>query len=83
VDVQLALVNVTVTAPYDRLVIGLERENFRVFENRVQQEIVNFSAEDVPISIGIILDMSGSMSDKVDKVRQPAVHFFKNRQSAR
>src|SRR5262245_9750249 len=76
-DVQLALVNVTVTDPYNRLVTGLEKENFRVFEDNTEQEVVQFSSEDVPISIGVIFDMSGSMSDKVDKARQAAVQFFK------
>ncbi len=73
----MALVNVTVTDPYDRLVTGLEKENFRVFEDGVEQEVVSFSSEDVPISIGVVFDMSGSMSDKVDKARQAAVQFFK------
>ena len=77
VNVQLALVNVTVTDPYGRLVTGLEKHNFHVFEDGVPQEIVNFSSEDVPISIGIVLDMSGSMSDKVNKARQAAVQFLK------
>jgi Ca-activated chloride channel family protein len=76
VDVDLALVNVTVTDPFDRLVTGLEKENFRVFEDGVEQEVVNLSSEDVPISIGVIFDMSGSMSDKVDKAREAAVEFF-------
>src|SRR5262249_598913 len=76
-DVQLALVNVTVTDPYNRLVTGLEKENFRVFEDNTGQEVVEFSSEDVPISIGVIFDMSGSMSDKVEKARQAAVQFFK------
>ena len=39
IDVDLALVNVTVTDPYNRLVTGLEPDNFRVFENNVEQEI--------------------------------------------
>jgi Ca-activated chloride channel homolog len=76
VAVDLALVNVTVTDPFDRLVTGLEKENFHVYEDGVEQEIVNFSSEDVPISIGVIFDMSGSMSDKVDKAREAAVQFF-------
>jgi Ca-activated chloride channel homolog len=77
VDVSLVLVNVTVTDPYDRCVTGLEKENFRVFEDGTQQEIVNFSSEDVPISIGVIFDMSGSMSDKLEKARQAAVQFLR------
>ena len=77
VDVNLAEVNVTVTDPFNRLVTGLEQENFRVFEDGVEQEITHFSSEDVPISIGLVFDMSGSMSDKVDKARQAAVQFMK------
>ncbi len=76
-DVDLALVNVTVTDPYNRLVTGLEQDNFRVSEDGVEQEIVSFSAEDVPISIGVIFDFSGSMSNKVDKAREAALQFFK------
>jgi len=77
VDVSLVLVNVTVTDPYDRLVTGLGKENFRVFEDGTQQEIVNLSSEDVPISIGVIFDMSGSMADKLEKARQAAAQFLR------
>jgi Ca-activated chloride channel family protein len=77
VDVDLVLVNVTVTDPYNRLVTGLEREHFRVFEDNMEQEVIHFSSEDVPISIGVIFDLSGSMSNKVDKARLAAVQFFK------
>jgi Ca-activated chloride channel homolog len=76
-DVDLALVNVTVTDPYNRLVTGLETDNFRVFEDNIEQEVVTFSAEDVPISIGVIFDFSGSMSNKIGKAREAAVQFFK------
>jgi len=76
-DVDLALVNVTVTDPYNRLVTGLETDNFRVFEDNIEQEVVTFSAEDVPISIGVIFDFSGSMSNKVGKAREAALQFFK------
>jgi Ca-activated chloride channel family protein len=77
VDVNLALVNVTVTDPLNRLVTGLEKENFRIYEDGVEQEVVTMSSEDVPVSIGLIFDMSGSMSDKVDKARQAAVQFMR------
>ena len=76
-ETDLTLVNVTVTDPYGRLVTGLEEDNFRVFEDGVEQEIVRFSGEDVPISIGVIFDMSGSMADKLDKSRLAAVQFFR------
>jgi len=75
-EVSLALVNVTATDPLGRLVTGLEKENFRVFEDGVEQEIVTLSSEDVPVSIGLIFDMSGSMSDKAEKARQAAVQFL-------
>jgi Ca-activated chloride channel family protein len=76
-ETDIALVNVSVTDPYGRLVTGLEQENFRVFEDNVEQEIVRFSSEDVPISIGVIFDMSGSMADKIEKSRLAAVQFFR------
>jgi Ca-activated chloride channel family protein len=77
IDVDLALVNVTVTDPHNRLVTGLEPDNFRVFENNVEQEIQYFSSEDVPISIGVIFDLSGSMANKVGKAKEAALQFFK------
>src|SRR5215472_15901039 len=49
IDVDMALVNVTVTDPYNRLVTGLDPDNFRIFEDNIEQEVVTFSAEDVPI----------------------------------
>jgi len=77
VDVNLVLVNATVTDPYNRLVTGLEKDHFQIYEDGVEQEVATFSSEDVPVSIGVIFDMSGSMSDKVNKARQSAVQFFK------
>jgi Ca-activated chloride channel family protein len=76
-DVDLTLVNVTVTDPLDRLVTGLEKEHFRVFEDGTEQEVLTLSSEDVPVSIGLVFDMSGSMSDKVEKARQAAVQFMR------
>ena len=76
-ETDLTLVGASVTDPMGRLVTGLEQENFRVFEDGVEQEIVRFSSQDVPVSIGVIFDMSGSMSDKIDKSRQAAVQFFR------
>jgi Ca-activated chloride channel homolog len=77
-DVDLALINATVTDPYNRLVTGLDPDNFRIFEDNVEQEVVTFSAEDVPISIGVIFDYSGSMANKVAKAREAAIQFFKS-----
>lgn len=76
-DIDMTLVNVTVTDPLDRLVTGLEKEHFRVFEDGIEQEVLTLSSEDVPVSIGLVFDMSGSMSDKVEKAREAAVEFMR------
>ncbi|MGA2419407.1 MAG: VWA domain-containing protein [Candidatus Acidiferrum sp.] len=76
-DVDLALINATVTDPYNRLVTGLDPDNFRIFEDNIEQEVVTFSSEDVPISIGVIFDYSGSMANKAAKAREAAIQFFK------
>lgn len=76
-DVALVLVSATVTDPFGRLVTGLDQTNFRVFEDGTEQEIVRFASEDVPISIGVIFDMSGSMVDKFDKSKKAAIEFMK------
>jgi Ca-activated chloride channel family protein len=77
VDVDLVLVNVTVTDPMNRLVTGLEKENFNLFEQNALQEIKHFSSEDEPISLGVIFDISGSMSNKITKSRDAIIEFFK------
>ncbi|MGA3212626.1 MAG: VWA domain-containing protein [Terriglobales bacterium] len=76
-DVDIVLVPVTVTDPMNRLVTGLEKDNFTVFEGNERQEIKHFSSEDAPISLGVIFDVSGSMADKIDKSRDAVVEFFK------
>ena len=73
----LVLINVTVTDPLNRFVTGLEREHFRLYEDKVEQEISEFSSEDAPISIGLVFDTSGSMGSKLQKSRQAASEFFK------
>jgi len=59
------------------MVIGLDQDNFRVYEDGVEQEITTFSSEDVPISLGVILDLSGSMTDKIGKARAAIMEFLK------
>jgi Ca-activated chloride channel homolog len=77
VDVDLVLVPVTITDPMNRLVTGLDKDNFTVFEGKDQQEIKHFSSEDAPVSLGVIFDMSGSMSSKIERAREAVVEFFK------
>ncbi|HXJ96498.1 MAG TPA: VWA domain-containing protein [Terriglobia bacterium] len=77
VNVNMVMVGVTVTDPYDRIVTGLDKSNFEVFDEKVPQDIQTFSTEDVPISVGMIFDASGSMSDKIEKSKEAALQFFK------
>jgi Ca-activated chloride channel homolog len=76
-DVDLVLVPVSVTDPMNRLVTGLEKDNFLLSDNGQPQEIRHFSSEDAPISLGVIFDVSGSMSNKIDKSRDAVVEFFR------
>ena len=73
----LVLVPVTITDPMNRLVTGLEKENFQLFEGSAGQEIKTFSSEDAPVSLGVIFDSSGSMSSKMDRAKDAVVEFFK------
>jgi Ca-activated chloride channel homolog len=77
VEVDLVLIPVTITDPMNRLVTGLEKDNFVVMDNGQKQEIRHFSSEDAPISLGVVFDMSGSMKDKIEKSREAVVEFFK------
>src|SRR6516162_10110835 len=74
-NVDLVTVPVTITDAMNRPVTGLDRDNFQLFENKQQQEIKNFSTEDTPVSIGIIMDVSGSMQNKLERTLE-AVHQF-------
>ncbi len=76
-NVDLVLIPVTVTDPMNRLVTGLEQENFQVFENNNKQKITSFASEDAPVSIGIIFDLSGSMTSKLIRARESILQFIK------
>lgn len=68
-DTRLVLVPVSVTDQRGATVNGLERSNFTVFEDKVPQPIVAFSAEDAPSSVGLILDISGSMQGRLNAAK--------------
>ena len=76
-DVDLVLVPVTITDPMNRLVTGLEAQDFFLYENNTQQKIKTFSCEDAPVSIGIIMDLSGSMTSKLIRARDSILQFMK------
>jgi Ca-activated chloride channel homolog len=76
-DVNLVLIPVTVTDPMNRFVTGLEKEYFKVFEDKKQQTISHFSSEDAPLSVGLLFDCSGSMGPKLKNSREAVAQFFK------
>ena len=77
VEANLVLVPMTVTDSENRLVTGLERENFYVYENNLPQTIRTFSTDDAPITIGIIFDLSGSMNNKFARARRALSEFMR------
>jgi Ca-activated chloride channel homolog len=77
VDVNLVLIPATVTDPMNRLVTGLEKENFEVYDNNIGQVIKSFSTQDAPVTIGIIFDLSGSMSSKFLRARKALSEFLR------
>ena len=78
IEVDLVLVPVTVTDPYNRLVTGLRKEHFEILEDNQPQEILYFSNEDAPLSLGVVFDVSDSMnwSSKLDRAIKAAVQFL-------
>ena len=77
VNADLITLTVTVTDTYGRYVSGLDKKAFKVFEDKVEQEIEFFSDDDAPVSVGVIFDVSGSMSgDKIRKAREALSRFI-------
>jgi Ca-activated chloride channel family protein len=77
-SVDLVLFDVNVFDATDRMVTGLRKEDFVVLEDRRIQRLEYFSAEDVPLSVGLILDVSGSMEDKIEKGRLAIAQLLRN-----
>ena len=77
VDVDLVDLAVSVLDDDGQPVFGLEREHFRVFEDGVEQEISRFTQEDVPTSVGLVVDTSGSMRNKRERVATSALVFVR------
>ncbi len=71
------LVPVTVTDQKDHCVIGLQRDNFNVFDQGKQEVIRHLSSEDAPISVGIIFDTSDSMWGKIERSRDAVLQFLR------
>ncbi len=77
VDSSLVLIPVHVTTPYGSSVTDLKKEDFNLFEDGVQQTITHFAQDDAPVSVGLLLDTSGSMKNKMATVCEAATEIFK------
>jgi Ca-activated chloride channel homolog len=76
VDIDLVMVNVSVTDTENHVITELKPENFQLFEDKVEQNIKYFSSEVAPLSLGIVFDVSHSMEDKLELARAAAVRFL-------
>jgi Ca-activated chloride channel homolog len=77
VNVDMVLMHTSVYDKNGHFVSGLKKDNFKLFEDGIEQEINQFSQEDVPVSMGILVDLSGSMRNKVEEVTKAALAFVK------
>jgi Ca-activated chloride channel homolog len=73
VDVSLVVLHTTVLDDRGKFADGLKVENFRIFEDKVEQKLSTFKREDVPVSMGLVIDNSGSMRDKRPRVNEAAI----------
>jgi Ca-activated chloride channel family protein len=76
-NVELVLVPVTVTDESNRIVTGLDQQNFQLYEDKRPRPIKHFWSEDAPVSVGIVLDVSGSMRTKIDRARDAVMALLK------
>jgi Ca-activated chloride channel homolog len=81
IGVDTVFVKVSVTDPLNRYVTGLEKEHFKVFEDKVEQIITHFNQQSAPISAGIVFDVSGSMKDNsnIKKAKSAILRFLQSR----
>src|SRR6266481_2511653 len=73
VDVNLVVLHTTVIDDRQRFADGLKQENFRVLEDKIEQKLSVFKREDVPVSMGLVIDNSGSMREKRPRVNEAAL----------
>ena len=76
IGVDLVLVDASVTDRGGHSVTGLDKFHFQIWEDKVQQDIEYFSAEEVPVSLGIVFDVSGSMADKIPVAREAVTRLL-------
>jgi Ca-activated chloride channel family protein len=76
-DTNLVVIPVAVADTLNRFVLGLQKEDFHLFDDGVEQHITHFSGEDAPLSVGMVFDESGSMDYKLRTSREAAAQFLK------
>ncbi|HYL69157.1 MAG TPA: VWA domain-containing protein, partial [Candidatus Limnocylindria bacterium] len=77
VGTDLVVLHATVTDDHGQFVPGLKQTNFRVFEDKVEQKVSAFASEDVPVTMGLVIDNSGSMREKRAQVNAAALTFVR------
>ncbi len=82
VDSSIVVLNATITDSDGKPIIGLRQNQFRIFEDDVEQEITFFATEDTPFSAVILLDSSGSMEERISLARAAAIRFLDGLRSA-
>jgi Ca-activated chloride channel homolog len=75
VDVDLVNLAVAVAGPSGNFLTDLKKENFTVFEDKVEQKITNFAAVDAPFAVALVLDTSGSTEGRLARIQDEAIHF--------
>ena len=76
-DVKLVEIPVTVTDFREQPVLGLQKDDFRLFEDNVEQQVVSFSQTDTPVSVGLVFDTSNSMKNRIAAGRRAVGQFLK------
>jgi Ca-activated chloride channel family protein len=77
VNVDLVVMHTAVQDKNGRFVGGLKGDKFKLYEDGIEQAITSFSQEDVPVALGILVDLSGSMRNKLDEVTKAALAFIR------
>ena len=77
VETTLVQIPVSITDSANRFVLGLQKQDFHLFEDGVEQEIAHFSDEEAPLSVGLAFDESGSMDYKLQTAQVAANQLIK------
>jgi Ca-activated chloride channel family protein len=77
-NVNLVVLHTSVVDDRGKFVEGLTQDNFRVYEDKVEQKLSIFKREDIPVSMGLVIDNSGSMRDKRPRVNEAALTLVQN-----